>query len=238
MGQVPTNFDKKPILIVGNGRVARHFFYYLQNSSIPVIQWSRSSTESLSERLEKSAPDTLLILIQDSAIAPWIDSHPEVQSKTLIHFSGCLSIPQTIGMHPLMTFGPSLYDLPFYEKIPFVCESGKLKFSDIFPTLNNPSHSINPDEKPFYHALCVLSGNFSTILWQKLFREFESRLKIPSSIAQPYLEQMTRNLLAQPNLALTGPLQRRDQVTIEKNLSALEGDAFQDIYQAFREIYS
>ena len=238
MGQVPEKLVKPPLLIVGNGRVARHFRYYFENNSIPIVQWSRTSIESLTEVLNKNQPKTALILIQDSAIVPWIERHPEVQSMNLIHFSGCLSTPLAVGMHPLMTFGPTLYELSHYQNIPFICEEGRLQFSDVFQGLQNPIYSIQAEDKPFYHALCVLSGNFSVILWQKLFREFESRLNIPSSAAQPYLEQMTRNLLSQPDLALTGPLQRKDQLTIEKNLNALQGDAFQAIYQAFREIYS
>ncbi len=238
MRQVPENLIQAPILIIGNGRVARHFRYYLENQAIPTIQWSRSTGESFADLVNQNSPRTILILIQDSAIVPWIESHPELQTKNLVHFSGCLTTPLATGMHPLMSFGPALYDLPFYEKIPFICEAGKLQFSELFPGLKNPIHLIQESEKAFYHALCVLSGNFSVILWQKLFKDFESRLNIPASAAQPYLEQITRNLLNQSHLALTGPLQRRDLLTIEKNLSALEGDAFQPVYQAFKEIYS
>ncbi len=238
MGQVPENTVIPPILILGHGRVAKHFSYYLSSQQVPIIQWARASAITpLAQLIEKHQPKIGLVLIQDSAIEPFIESHSELHSLNLIHFSGCLSTSHATGMHPLMSFGPNLYEPAFYEKIPFICEKGQLQFSDIFPEFKNPTYTIEQKDKALYHALCVLAGNFSVILWQKLFKDFESRLEIPAGAAHPYLEQITRNLLAHPHLALTGPLQRRDQITVEKNLSALQDDAFQSIYQAFREMY-
>src|SRR5258708_2137474 len=63
------------------------------------------------------------------------------------------------------------------------------------PGLPNPSFPIPAAERPYYHALCVMAGNFSTILWLKLFDELEVRFGIPASAAHPYLAQMAANLL-------------------------------------------
>ena len=81
-----------------------------------------------------------------------------------------------------------------------------------------------------------MAENFSCILWQKLFEDFETRFGLPREAAFPYLERLTANLKSQGASALTGPLQRKDQSTIEANMKALEGDDFQKIYKTFVEI--
>ena len=88
------------------------------------------------------------------------------------------------------------------------------------------------DHAALYHALCVLAGNGSTLLWQKLFHDFESRLGIPPQVAFPYLQQVAGNLQHGPGHALTGPLDRGDTATVQANLAALDGDPFHAVYTA------
>ena len=237
MGQVPQSSFINPVLIIGNGRVARHFFFYLQSHGIPCVQWYRSSGQDLESLCREHSPRIVLVLIHDTAIEGWIREHTDLSSRTVVHFSGALVTPLALGMHPLMSFGPDLYDLSFYEHIPFIGEEGKPSFRDLFPNLKNPVYSIPSSEKAYYHALCVLSGNFTVILWQKLFHAFEPRLKLAPSVAKPYLDQVMRNLQNNPIGALTGPLQRGDVRTIDANLKALDGDLFQEIYQSFVDVY-
>jgi 2-dehydropantoate 2-reductase len=232
MGQVPPH---PSITILGDGKVARHFSYFFQQKQISFNTWSRRSQRPLEEAIRHSR--TVLLLIKDSAIEELIRAHPELSQKTRVHFSGCLTTPLAIGMHPLMTFGPELYPDDVYEKIPFICEIGPERFEDLFPTLSNPVYTIASEHKAFYHALCVMSGNFSVILWQKLFQELQTKFGIPREAALPYLKQVTENLVHHPARALTGPLQRKDASTLEKNLSSLGQDPFQKIYQAFVEVH-
>ena len=79
-----------------------------------------------------------------------------------------------------MTFGLDLYDLATYRSIPFVLDSGRTPFHDLLPGLPNRSFTIPADDRPYYHALCVMAGNFSTLLWLKLFDELEGRFGIPA----------------------------------------------------------
>ena len=83
-----------------------------------------------------------------------------------------------------------------------------------------------------------MAGNFSTILWLKLFDELQGRFGIPAAAAHPYLAQDGRNLLADASRALTGPLARGDVATIAANLTALEGDPFHAVYAAFARAYA
>jgi hypothetical protein len=221
--------------IVGDGRMARHFRHFLQLLRTPCRQWSRRQEAQTSENAEATLGgcDVLLVLISDGAIEEWIRHEPWTHGRTLLHFSGSLITDLARGAHPLMTFGPGFYERSVYESIAWISELPEDEFRALFPMLRNPVHVILPEHKPFYHALCVMAGNFSTLLWQKIFQEFEARLGIPREAVQPYLRQVFANLEAQPERALTGPLQRGDLGTIARNLAALEGDPFKSVYQAF-----
>jgi len=227
MGQVPGN----TYCLIGNGRAAKHMAAYLSAKEIPFTQWFRASQDSFQNSV--SPAQTVILLITDREIEPFINSRPELHEKTLIHFSGALSTPHAYGMHPLMTFTDEPYLLTTYEKISFVCDSNAPDFHSVFPTLNNPYYKIDPTQKALYHSLCVMSGNFTTLLWQTFFTRLERDFGLPSKIAKPYLEQITANLLAHPEAALTGPIARGDLTTIEKNLIALNGDSLKPIYEAF-----
>jgi predicted short-subunit dehydrogenase-like oxidoreductase (DUF2520 family) len=232
VGQVPaTHYG-----IIGDGRMARHMKHYLELSGASVTSYSRSkSTISAQASLERC--DVILLLITDSAIETFILENPFLRNKKLIHFSGALVTPLCQGFHPLMTFGQELYDLQAYERIAFICEQGDLSFEELFPMLPNPHHRIDPELKPLYHSLCVLSGNFTVMLWQKFFTELERKTGVPGSAGVPYLRQIAANIEANPRTALTGPVQRGDAKTIAANLHALQGDPFREVYTAFVQAF-
>lgn len=224
--------DSAPIGIVGDGRVATHFLRYLRLLGHPVRAWSRrndvrSPVESL------TSCETVLLLIRDGEIETFIRRWPALLEKRLVHCSGSLGTPFAEAAHPLMTFGPDLYDLDTYCGIPFVLDEGRTPFDALLPHLPNPWFTIPSSERPYYHALCVMAGNFSTLLWRKLFEELHGRYGIPTSAAHPYLAQTATNLRVNPDAALTGPLCRGDMETIDANLQALAGDPFSGVYAAF-----
>ena len=235
MRQVPTS-AAPPFGIVGNGRVARHLQQYFTLLGLPVSVWSRSGPGPSPP--EALAPcQTILVLIPDDEIVGFIDAWPVLREKRLVHCSGCLVTGVAEGAHPLMTFGPTLYDLAAYRAIPFVLDAGGTSFSTLLPGLPNPSFTIPAADRPYYHALCVTAGTFSTMLWVKLFDELEGRFGIPASAAHPYLARTAANLAADADAALTGPLARGDAQTIAANLRALEGDPYHAVYAAFKKVY-
>jgi hypothetical protein len=224
--------DSAPIGIVGDGRVASHFQHYLRLLGNPVRAWSRRG--QVSSPVESLAScETVLLLIRDGEIEPFISLWPALLEKRLVHFSGSLGTSFAEAAHPLMAFGPDLYDLDTYCGIPFVLDEGTTPFDELLPHLPNPWFTIPSGERPYYHALCVMAGNFSTLLWLKLFEELHGRYGIPTSAAHPYLAQTATNLRVNPGAALTGPLCRDDVQTIDANLKALAGDPFRGVYAAF-----
>ena len=217
--------------VVGRGRVATHMTRYLELEGLPVCQWHRGL--SVAPEAALSGADVVLLAIGDDALGAFLDSRPALAAKTCLHFSGSRTIAGASGFHPLMTFGPEPYELETYRGIPFVTETGGPRFEDLFPALPNPAWPIDPGQKPLYHALCVLAGNFPTLLWNKALDDFEHRLGLPRSALGPYLQRTLDNTLESGGAALTGPLARGDTGTIDLNLEALEGDSYQDVYRAF-----
>jgi predicted short-subunit dehydrogenase-like oxidoreductase (DUF2520 family) len=235
MRQVPVA-DAAPVGVIGDGRLARHLTHYLHLLGIPVRQWSRrASTMSPEEACGECS--TVLVLIRDDQIEPFIEARPGLKAKQLVHCSGALVTPRAVGAHPLMTFGDALYPEAMYRRIPFILDAGSPRLDRLIPGVPNACFTIPPADRPYYHALCVLAGNMSVLLWRKLFDELHQRFDIPPSAAAPYLEQTAANLIAAPDRALTGPLVRGDRRTIAANIQALEGDPFQAVYTACARAY-
>lgn len=222
-------------LIIGNGRAATHMAHYFALLNLPFQQWSRSSGEELSAQLTHI--QRILLLINDDQIIPFLNQYPQLRQKCVIHFSGALVIDGIYGAHPLVSFSQNLFEFEFYKAIPFAVDHNAPAFAELLPGLPNPNYRIDETKKSFYHALCVLSGNFTTLLWQKLFNELEP-LGLPTEFGLPYLQCITNNLRQNPNGALTGPLARGDLQTIERNLEALQDDPYAKVYRAFVEVFA
>ena len=233
-------------LIIGDGLMARHFRHYLELESIPYAQWSRSSKSGISaveltDLAEKSKEAShVLVLVSDASIDTVCERFSDLwAAKCVIHFSGAHVSKSAFGAHPLMTFSSQLYGLDDYRKTPFVIEAGGPAFHELLPGLTNLSFQIDPSLKPHYHALCAMAGNFTVLLWEKAFAEFQSKLEMPKSVLLPYLDRIARNLAdsAQGVSVLTGPLSRGDTAVVQRHLRALEGDAYGAVYRAFAEAF-
>jgi predicted short-subunit dehydrogenase-like oxidoreductase (DUF2520 family) len=228
-GQGP---HSKSLLLVGAGRLARHFQFYFQHQDLKLETWSRQeSLITFHDRLQRA--DRVALAISDSAIATFAEANLKDFKGTILHFSGALDLPGTVAAHPLMSFGNDLYPLDFYQQIHFTL-TGAEHLADLLPGLPNPFSILQPQDKGLYHALCVLGGNFPVLLWHKMSSEFE-RLGLPPEAAKVYIKRVADNYLKSGAAALTGPLQRGDQITIDKNLSALEDDPWGQVYKAFTE---
>jgi len=226
MGQVPQ------YLIIGNGRVARHFLHYFSLLGISVSHWHRGlPLEELGDA------ERILVLIRDDVIENFIRDNLGDKQGIKIHFSGSLVTQLASGAHPLTTFGQGLYAREKYEEIFFILDDTAPDFTQLLPGLPNPHARLAPAMKAKYHAHCVMAANYSCLLWQKLFDAFENDFNLPAEAAFPLLKQQTDNLVSDRENALTGPLLRGDQATIARNLAALSGDAYQNIYQVFVETY-
>lgn len=233
-GQVPMN-NNAPCAIVGDGRMATHFSAYLKMSGVPFKQWSRRADRQKDPELYLRGSRAVFLLIRDDAIKIFIDNHPRLKEMNPIHFSGSLYLEDIPSIHPLMTFTKDLYTLEKYRTIPFVHETGRVSLNEVLPELPNRSLAMDYRKKSLYHSLCVMSGNFTTMLWQKVFRDFDEKLKLDSQILIPYLEQTVENLKTDWANAFTGPLARKERSTIKRNMDALKGDMYREVYRSFAD---
>lgn len=219
-------------LLVGSGRVARHMAHYFHLLNINFASWDRSQDPHALARKVSSATH-ILVAISDNALEGFYRQHlaGHEDDKTLVHFSGARSVPGMISAHPLMTFGPDLYELDLYRRIHFTL-TGASNLEKVLPGLSNTSSVISEAQKAYYHAHCVMGGNFVTLLIAKMLQAF-AEMQIPAEAATPYLETVLKNTLAEPAKALTGPLVRKDSETVAANLQALQNDPYRAIYESF-----
>lgn len=226
-------------LLIGDGRLATSLLPYLQAEGLTVHQWSRrlkhsGSCNSLSEMAEGA--DTILLTIRDDALEDFIAEHQSLfEGKRLIHFSGASVVKGAIGWHPLYAFPTTPVLLDMMRTIFFAGEEGAPDFADCFPGLPNPNGKIPPAKKALYHALAVLSGNMSSLIWNEVAKVMQSELHLsPSGILTPYLLANVRNFDQSPADSMTGPVKRGDRETIERNLISLEDhDNLKNLYEAF-----
>ncbi|MNJ91344.1 hypothetical protein D3C87_89950 [compost metagenome] len=221
-------------LLIGSGRVARHLGHYFNLLNINFSTWDRAQDPHLlPKKINESSH--ILLAISDSALEGFFAKHLAGHEKTVVHFSGAKDIEGLICAHPLMTFGPDLYDLSFYQRIHFTV-TGATSLSRALPGIPNPFSLLSADKKALYHAWCVMGGNFVTLLTAKMMTSLQE-MGIPAESIGLYSEKVIDNALAQQTAALTGPLARKDAETVAANLKALEGQEMQKIYQAFLETY-
>lgn len=241
MRQVPS----KKYLIIGNGRTAKHIGYYLKQLEHSVTYWhyknnSNANTalhtiEALQDLNDKN--DKVLLLIKDSAIENFITRHSFLRTPKTIHFSGSLDIAGISNVHPLISFGPDLFPVHFYQRIPFAqFDSSEKTLNDFLPGLPNPSFYIPKSSKALYHGLCVASGNLTVLLWQMVAGELKKSLNLNNDYLKPFLESVTMNLNTHWETALTGPIARRDEATLIKNYQALSETPLNEILKAHIKI--
>jgi predicted short-subunit dehydrogenase-like oxidoreductase (DUF2520 family) len=215
-------------LIIGDGKLARHFSHYLQLLNLPFVTWSRPHTLEPLKKLADSSK-IILVLISDHAIEEFIKENSFLQNKIVVHCSGCLVTPLAYSAHPLFSFSEQLFDLNTYQKIPFILQDQGPDFIQLLPGLSNPHFKIPSALKPYYHSLCVLANNFTQRIWERFFTEMATQFNIPREALMPYLENTLHNVQMQQ--AFTGPLARGDKATIEQHLAALQGSPLQQLYK-------
>ena len=247
MGQVPTLLAaEQPLtfsgfLIAGSGRLSRHFQRYFRLLDLPFSVWSRhDGAEQLAKLAQRASH--VLIMLSDGAILPFVtEAHAIFHGRCLVHFAGGLEIQGVHVAHPLMTFSDELYSVDTYRKIPFVIDSTGPEFGNLLPGLANENFRIEPRLRPLYHAWCVMSGNFTTLLWQEFFGALERDFGLPAPIAHLYLRQTAHNLeqvaSKQTASVLTGPLARGDRPTQEAHLKALQRSPMLPLYRSFQQLY-
>ena len=225
-------------VIFGPGRVGGSMASYLEQLGHTVILVSRAEAEQSKPKCAKLIADADIIAaaIPDDKLAPWRDEWRDVVAgKMTIHFSGAINIDGLHSFHPLYSFSQSALPLSKMKEIAFACPVDGPQFSDVFPNAPNPHFAIANEDRARYHALAVLSGNLASFIWNETANEFATLTSTPpDKILQSYLGSIVDRFVESPTASLTGPIARKDERTVEKNLEGLAASPkLKGLYEAF-----
>lgn len=246
MGQVPQSTATQrviiqnlatTILIIGNGKAAKHLSFYFNKLGYIITKWhyKTNNFNELYDLFQSCA--YCFLLIKDDAIQEFVQQNSFLKTNKSFHCSGALIIDDVRCLHPLMTFNENLYEAPFYKKFHWAIFEKNKKLSDYIPLLTNPYFYVNLEQKSLYHAMCVMSGNFTQLLLQQVLSQWSEALHLSKESLQPYMQMSLENFWQGGTKALTGPLARKDFNTIKKHQESLSGTPQLKLYQSFLEIY-
>lgn len=208
---------------------ARFFSAGFYKKSLQRVEFDVWHHKGDPKSLEKTflACDYALLCTTDQGLLDLTTKYSFLNSKKSIHFSGSIALREPLNFHPLMSFTDRPLSISEYQTIPFICFNrynkikAKKNFKIVFPLFSNPIYFVHPEKKSLYHALCVLSGNFTSLLWQITAFEFTNALGLPETVLRPYMERVFLNMNRDLKNSLTGPLVRGDYAVLKKNYQAL-----------------
>ncbi len=226
------------LIIFGAGRVGASLAPYARSlgADVAVIDRLRAQTNRAGVARLLANADVVAAAIPDDRLASWFDEwRREIGAARAIHFSGALTIGGMLGYHPLYSFPKTPLDSATMAGIAIAREEGAPPFGAILPGAANPEFELKAEDRAFYHAVAVLSGNFAAHLWNESARAFAARFAIPpETVMGFYLAGVVERFRESPFDSLTGPIARRDARTVAANLVALAGEPrLAGLYRAF-----
>ena len=226
------------MLIFGAGRVGASLARYASHLGHEVFlvrrETARSDRAGVRALLGKA--DLIAAAVPDGAIAGWREEWAgEIGERVAIHFSGALAITGMRSYHPLYSFPTEPLSPATMSRVAIAREEGAPPFSSTLPGAANPEFVVRAADRPYYHALAVLSGNFAAHVWNETAKGFAARFGLPAEeILGSYLAGVVDRFRESPFDSLTGPIARRDAQTVDANLAALARDPrLKALYQAF-----
>lgn len=227
--------DKQQYLVIGSGQMAAHWVAYLNMLDIACSQWARSTHETNELDALLDFAECVFLAISDDSLESFQEDYLNDFPNPVYHFSGCHVSDRMRSCHPLMTFGKTLYQADIYRGMTLVLESDDSQGVCLFREFPNPVVSIPASSKPLYHALCVMSCNFPQIVWSQTLAQFEA-LGVSADSVQPLLQRTLENSIGNPMGSITGPLARKDQATMQKNIQSLNDDSQKELYRSFMKL--
>lgn len=163
------------------------------------------------------------------------------KGDVVLHCSGalsseCLTVVQSKGalvasIHPMMSFAEPSQSVDLYQNVPCALEGDAEAIAivqPLFAAIGSLVYTIPKDKKSLYHVAGVLASNYQVTLAQQAFdclQEAGLEPTLAHTIVLTLLKSTYHNiaLCQEPKHALTGPLQRGDDLTIARHIAALQG---------------
>ena len=224
--------------------------YYSQNqeSSKDAAKFTASKSFETMEQIIQEC-DTLFLTVPDGAIADVYASVAafDIRGKIICHCSGSLSSEVFQGikekgaygysLHPIYAVSSKYESYREFSKVYFTLEGAEERrnvLQSLLEELGNPVEIIAKEDKARYHLAAVFASNLVTGLYRQatelmeecgLSRSFSRQALLPLFLGNA-------NALALQGMAasLTGPIERADEITIQKHLEVMDEDA-KTLYQ-------
>lgn len=227
------------ICMIGAGNVATHLSQALQNAGHEIVQvYSRTadSADSLAQQLgctftteltNITPCDLAIISVKDDVIS-------KVASQLdcpIVHTSGTKSMyilgESAAGVfYPLQTFSKEK-EVDF-RNIPICLEANNNTLlnllQEIAKSISNNVHQLSSEQRKYLHLSAVIACNFSNLMYQ-LASEICAEQNIPFDLLKPLITETSQKIqVVSAQEAQTGPAQRNDVLTIEKQAALLSTD--------------
>ncbi len=245
------------ISFIGSGNVATHLAKACFDKGITIKDIYSKSIENAKvladlcnakpiDNLDDLSSDVALIIISvsDNAL-PDIISKIENVKASVVHTSGSTSIDilksknHDYGVfYPLQTFSKNKN--VNIEEVPFFIEasSGDLKlalklFCEILGAEANEADSV---QRLNLHIAAVFACNFSNHMYA-IAEELLLKNNLNFDLLKPLITETAQKIQSlSPKLAQTGPAVRKDSLTIDKHLQALQSEKHLfELYKAISE---
>lgn len=226
----------------GQGRIQVAGYYSLIEEE---ARWAAAFTHSghfCTVQEVIAASDAIILSTPDGAIKKVWDAidKDKIQGRIFCHLSGSLSSDvfsgiedygaYPISIHPMFAFSDKESVYEQLNQVSFTLEGdfhAVSRWKEVFAALGNPAIVISKEAKPKYHtAASFLSNHVLAVLeagYQLLsecgFSEREAR-DFSSVLVKENVEHAVKNGTVD---ALTGPIERADELTVAKHLSVLNG---------------
>lgn len=147
---------------------------------------------------------------------------------------GCL----VASVHPMRSFNNPKLSVDDYPGTYCAIEGsaeGLPLLTELFTKIGSITFTIDKEKKSLYHSANVIASNYLLALAQEAL-DCLSDAGVNQSTAMPAINSLMRSTLSNldnslsPKDALTGPIQRGDIATVQKNLAALSNPFQQQLY--------
>lgn len=192
--------------------------------------------------------EILFITTPDGAIEEVWESirNESIQNKIICHFSGALSSAvfsnrkekgvSACSIHPMYAFSNKFTSYEQLNQVMFTMEGDEEALDvvkPIFERAGNKVCVIASESKGRYHAAASMMSNMMVGLYQmglSMLTDCGFSAEDAKELTTPLVRNNIEAVLAtSPEQALTGPIERSDEATIEKHLSIL-GPGEKEVY--------
>jgi predicted short-subunit dehydrogenase-like oxidoreductase (DUF2520 family) len=234
----------QPVAIVGAGRVGRSIARAAADAGLEVFVAGRRDAAAACEHAEVA-----LLCVPDGAIPEACESVAvSIPPLRLVgHVSGATPLAaldaargrgaQTFSMHPLQTVpdgGTSLAGVPC--AVSGSSGSARQAAAGLAELFGMRPFPLAEENRAAYHAAACMASNFLVALEESAAELMErSGAQDPRELLAPLVLQTAENWAQRGGDALTGPIARGDEETVERHLGAI-GDSAPELVELYREL--